>query len=322
MDQAVLVGFDIGGTKCSVTIGLRPDEPVASHVVETPGDGPAAGFYASLVDTAVDLLARHGIERRQVAATGVVCGGPVDEDAGLVLGPPNLPGWDHVDVLSPVRDVLSPKARLVNDANASVLAEWRFGAAQHHENVVFLTFGTGMGAGLVLHGRLYRGGRGGAGEVGRIPMCREFDGHGLVRGTFESLCSGGGIARLATRLVSDGTIGTADTFLPTDDRTTRAVFEAARAGKDGARRVVAFSGAILADGLRTIVDVVDPDLIVLGSIFVRSHDLLAPVLARQLACEPDDIVCNGVPVVAAALGSSLGDVASLMVAAEAVGGGP
>jgi glucokinase len=313
----ILVGIDIGGTECSVSVAARPDEPLVTQEVATPHGGSPADFYASLVDIGVQLIHEASGDGFRVRGVGVVCGGPVSEEEGLVLGPPNLPGWDRVDVFTPVTDRIARDVRLVNDANASAIAEWQVGAAVGLENIVFLTFGTGMGAGIVLNGRLFRGTRGEAGEVGRMRMSREVPLLGRTDGTFEEFCSGGGIARMAARLVECAGVDPALLYSPIADRSTRGVFAAARAGRAHAVDLVRFVGGTLADGLRTIVEFLDPEMIVLGSVYSRSRDLLEPLLRVEFGVPAGVVRLGAARIVPAGLGEQLGSVASLLVAADA-----
>nr|MBA3708970.1 ROK family protein [Planctomycetota bacterium] len=193
-----LLGFDVGGTKCAVilastdgssaTIIARRSWPT---VVER---GPAA-IIADLIASGRALLADAALTSAALDAIGISCGGPLDTVRGVVLGPPNLPGWDCVPIADRLSEAFGVPARLENDANAGAVAEWRWGAGRGTATMVFLTCGTGMGAGLIIDGRLFAGAGGLAGEVGHIRLADSGPhGHGKD-GSFEGFCSGGGIAR-------------------------------------------------------------------------------------------------------------------------------
>ena len=144
-----------------------------------------------------EMMARHNLSAGNVQALGISCGGPLNSKTGRVLSPPNLFGWDDIPIVEMMEARYGIPTALQNDANACALAEWRFGAARGFENVIFCTFGTGMGAGLILNGRLYEGTTGMAGEIGHLRLSE----HGPVgfgkEGSFEGFCSGGGIAQFA-----------------------------------------------------------------------------------------------------------------------------
>ncbi len=133
MPPPLLLGYDIGGTKCAVVLG-RAEEGgvtiVARHAVPTDHAGGPDAVLAGMAAAARALTAQHGAEVAAVAALGISCGGPLDSRAGVVLGPPNLPGWDHVPVVAVAQEALGVPAYLQNDANAGALAEWQWGAGQ------------------------------------------------------------------------------------------------------------------------------------------------------------------------------------------------
>ena len=215
-------------------------------------------------------------------------------------------------------------AALQNDANAAALAEWRWGAGRGCRNVIFLTFGTGMGAGLILDGRLYSGTNDLAGEVGHIRL--EADGplgYGKA-GSFEGFCSGGGIARLAAQMAAaEIGAGRPPAFCPSladlAAVTTEKVAEAAHRGDLLAKQVFEIAARELGRGLAILVDVLNPERIVIGSIYARQMDLLREKMLESLRQEalPGALaVCQVVP---AGLGEAVGDLASLSVALEVVG---
>jgi len=299
-----LLGFDIGGTKCAVVLGRDgPRRPVilGREAFATADHPKPAGVLAALVDRARLLLDQHGLEIDDVAAAGVSCGGPLDSRRGLVLGPPNLPGWTRVPVCREIERRLGVPARLQNDANACALAEWRWGAARGTRNAIFLTFGTGLGAGLILDGRLYAGTNDLAGEVGHLRLRdRGPTGYGKS-GSFEGFCSGGGISRADARR-----------------RPAHEIFAAARAGEAAARRVVAQSARELGRGLALLVDLLNPEVIVIGSIFARQQRLLWPIARRELEREALPLARKVCRVRPAKLGERIGDYAALAVAADAL----
>jgi glucokinase len=206
------------------------------------------------------------------------------------------------------------EAYLMNDANAGALAEWTYGAAADCRDVVFLTFGTGMGAGLILDGRLFEGASGSAGEVGHMRLAERGPvGYGKA-GSFEGLCSGGGIAQLARDAARerDGRVA----FNPgsIDDITAWHVAQAAERGDEVATSLLAAVGETLGRGLAVLVDVLNPQVIVLGSIYVRCREFLEPAMRRTLEAEALPQALRDCRVVPAALGEALGDYAAVAVA--------
>ena len=303
-------GFDVGGTKCAVCLGEKNGDQM--QILEriafpTPDTWQAA--MAAMLDTAKNLLAGKTPD-----ACGFSCGGPLDWKTGVVLSPPNLPTWDHVPVTEMARQALGAPAFLENDANACALAEWRFGAGKGAESLAFLTFGTGLGAGLILDGRLIRGATGNAGEAGHIRL-RSFGPAGYGKeGSFEGFCSGGGIAQLADTLGKRSIQRGVRPAYMDGPVTAKNVAMAAREGDETALEVFRMCGEVLGEGLAYLVDICDPGLIVLGSIYARCHDLLDDAMWQSLRREALPGSLKGLRVVPAMLGESIGDYAALGVA--------
>ena len=302
-EDKILLGIDVGGTKCAVSLSVDRAgelEFLGREAFPTPA-GPKAAV-AALLTAAQKLVGDTGC---RPAAVGVSCGGPLDSRTGLILSPPNLPGWDRVDVLAPFRQAFSAPAKLMNDANACALAEWRWGAGRGSHSMAFLTFGTGMGSGLILDGRLYEGINGNAGEIGHLRLTPDGpEGYGK-RGSFEGWCSGAGLGRAAV----EGH-GFAEGI------TAAQLAELANAGDQRALAVYAECGQMLGRGLAVLVDVLNPDCIVIGSIYARQTALLQKEMEQTLRAEalPEALACCR--VVAAALGDRVGDYAAAGVAME------
>ena len=308
----MIVGFDIGGTKCAVvTAEIRQTGIEITGKKRIPTDlniSPTQMIGRSL-DLADELV---GGEKPE--AIGISCGGPLDAKKGVILGPPNLPGWDEVPIKEQIRAHFGVPVRLQNDANACALAEWKFGAGKGTENMIFLTFGTGLGAGLILNGKLYSGTNDNAGEVGHIRL--EDDGpvgYGKA-GSFEGFCSGGGIARLGKALAEEA-IGVGITPLyAKGEMTAKTIAEAAEKGDKTALEVYRTCGEKLGKGLSILIDLLNPERIVIGSIFTRSRDLLWEHAKKVIEKEALSVSAGVCEVVPATLGEQIGDYAALGVA--------
>lgn len=284
--SARYLGLDIGGTKCAIVSGTEKSEILSRCEVKT-ADYPN---WQALIDA----LLEHCPEGR-FDAIGVSCGGPLDSARGLILSPPNLPGWDEVPIVAYLEKKLGIPAFVQNDANACALAEWRFGAGRGCRNMVFLTCGTGLGAGLILDGRLYSGTNDMAGEIGHVRAEKDGPvGYGK-RGSYEGFCSGGGIFQLT------GGVSARDAVLRADagDQEMIAALHAS------AERM----GACFA----LLIDLLNPERIVVGSIFARAErhfrDVMQHVIDEE-ALELSRSVCRVVP---AQLGDAIGDHAALSV---------
>ena len=297
-----LLGFDVGGTKCAVILGQAEGGQI--RIIEreafpTPA-GPESALQ-KLEETSRAMLASHSCLPE---AVGISCGGPLDSRRGVVLSPPNLPGWDDVPITKRFSTAFGVPACLQNDANACAFAEWRWGAGRGVNSMVFLTFGTGMGAGLILDGRLYSGACDLAGEVGHIRLAENGpEGFGK-HGSFEGFCSGGGIVRLAREHGFEA-------------KDARQVFEAATAANPVALQVIETTARYLGRGLAVLVDTLNPEMIVIGSIFARQRNQLWPIAEHTLRAEALPAAISACRIVPAALGEQIGDYAALSIATPA-----
>jgi glucokinase len=314
-----IAGIDIGGTKCAVSLGKlsvqgESIELLGKTKFPTP-ESPQATI-ANFMDALDKLLAQHQVS---LSAIGISCGGPLSSKSGLILSPPNLPGWDRIDIVSPFSERFGVPTGLQNDANACALAEWKWGAGVGCSHMIFLTFGTGMGAGLILNGRLYAGTNDMAGEVGHIRLAESGPvGYGKA-GSFEGYCSGGGIAQLAKSMAASRLqSGEASLFCSSDAEleaiTAQTVGEAAAQGDPLALEIFQIVGAKLGNGLALLVDTLNPQRIVIGSIYGRQQQILEPIVLNELRREALPISLEVCEIVPAGLGEQVGDYASLSVA--------
>jgi len=316
----MLLGFDIGGTKCAVVLGQPSGDGI--DIVEKimlPTRQPANEMISELFLAAETLLDRQGLESTGLTGIGISCGGPLSSKQGIVLSPPNLPGWDNIPIVNMVEARFGRKALLQNDANACAVAEWKFGAGRGYQNVIFLTFGTGMGAGLILNGQLYSGTSDFAGEVGHLRLADMGPvGFGKA-GSFEGFCSGGGIAQLAQQKVRERLQVGEKVFFCSGlhelgNLTAKSVAEAAVQGDELAIDIYDTCAEYLGRGLSLLIDILNPELIIMGSIYGRARGLLDERMQRVIAREAyigSRNVCNIVP---AGLGEQIGDVAALTLA--------
>lgn len=242
--------------------------------------------------------------------------GMLDSRLGIIQGPPNLPGWDHVPIVQQIQKHYGVPGKLQNDANACAVAEWKFGAGKGTQNLVFLTFGTGLGAGLILDGKLYSGTNGNAGELGHIRLADSGPvGFGKA-GSFEGFCSGGGLAQLGHRMALEKLQqGICPMYFREGEPVTaKAIAEAAHAGDETALEVYRTCGHYLGKGLSIVMDLLNPELIVIGSIFARSRDLLWDATKVEIEKEALPEAAGCCRIVPAALGEQIGDYAAVAVA--------
>ncbi len=315
-----LLGIDVGGTKCAVIYGVDTDGSLEIVDKVKFATAKVDETIARILSELKAMASRHGLDGSNTKGVGISCGGPLDSRSGVVMSPPNLPGWDNIPIVKMVEEAVGIKAGLQNDANACALAEWKYGAGRGSRNMVFLTFGTGMGAGLVLDGKLYAGTNDNAGEVGHIRLS-DFGpvGYGKA-GSFEGFASGGGIAQLAASAVKEKLMmGEKVAWCPDGDLgaiTAKTVAEAAAAGDELAIGVYKTSATYLGKALSILIDIVNPEVIAIGSIFVRAEELIRPFMQAVIDREALPAAAAVCKVKPAELGEQIGDFASLSIAAS------
>jgi len=318
MSERLWAGVDIGGTKTAVLVSSHPPHVLRRIEFPTlPANGPQPAL--DRIKSALhDVLSERGASATGI---GISCGSPLDAERGVIQAPPNLPTWVDIPIVQILADEFGCPAYLENDANAGALAEHRFGAGRGTRNMVFLTMGTGFGAGIIIDGRIYRGANGNAGEIGHVRLTADGPVGYHKAGSAEGWVSGGGLAQWAA-----GEIGAARErgesslllgLAPDLAITARDVGLAAEKGDPLAARIVAQLGEKLGRALGILVDILNPERIVIGGLAMRLGErLFAPArqsLAEEALPHPA-AVCEIVP---AALGESIGDVAALCIAMDA-----
>lgn len=263
-----VIGVDIGGTK--VACGLvdargkilaQSRQPMQAH------DGPEAGLKSVLA--AIDSLIAGERDHSPIKAIGICAPGPLDPKSGVVINPPNLPCWRNFPLAARVTDVYHVPVKVENDANAAARAETIWGAARGFRYVFYATVGTGIGTGIVLDGRIYHGRTGAAGEGGHVtidyrgPKC-PCGKHGCI----EVLAAGPAIARRArARIAAEPARGAALLALAqgnVDSVSSEMVGKGYAAGDALAKEILQETAELLAIWLGNIVDLFDPDVLVVG----------------------------------------------------------
>jgi len=300
LDASLVIGVDVGGTKILAGVVDREGVVHASHELETPTSSEEA--VVSALDTAVEEL----LEER-IAAIGYGVPSNLDRRTRVALHATNLP-IAELDLVAHARERFGFPVGIENDANAAALAEWKLGAGRGASNLVMLTLGTGVGGGLVLDGRLYRGWA----ELGHVvvqadgPPCQ---GNCHGRGHLEVMASGSAADRAARDLYGPDADG-------------QLLIERARAGDQHARAKLEEIGELLGAAIGSFVNEFDPELIVVGGGFGRAAGelVLEPALraARRQAIAPADETLRIVP---AALGSRAGLIGAALVAFDALDAG-
>ncbi len=316
MPKNTLVGVDVGGTKTAVLVSAGAPsvlDRIEFPTKPTKGPEPALRLIKAGIR---DLIAKH---RLKPTAIGVSCGGPLDHIGGIIQTPPNLPTWVDVPIKAILEGKFGVTCRVENDANAGAVAEHRFGAGRGCQNMIFLTMGTGLGAGIITDGRLYHGANDFAGEIGHVRLTRTGPVGYHKAGSVEGWASGGGMPQVAQKAVQAARRKNEPTILAEILKqgkpiTARDVSLAARKGDVVANRVLRSTGRRLGETLAILVDILNPERIVIGGLAMRLGDLLlgpAREVMQREALPYSTAVCQVVP---AQLDERIGDVAALCVA--------
>lgn len=298
------IGVDVGGTKIVVGVVERDGTIVRVERRPTPVDSTES-LLAGLAD------AVESVQDESVAAVGIGIPSAIDQRSGTAVFSVNIP-LAGFDVREWAADTFGLPAAIDNDANCAALAEWHAGAGRGTTDMVMITLGTGIGGGLILGGRIYRGWIGAGAELGHIVVDGDDDspcqGNCTGHGHLEAIASGRAVDLVAERLLGPGA------------RTPELV-SAARNGNAAAREALADAGRWLGTGIASIVNLLNPELVVIGGGFGEAFDLLIgsarEVLARDGVVPARDVV----RIVPAELGSDAGLIGAALVGFEALGAG-
>lgn len=311
-----VIGIDIGGTKCAVSLAAVKDKELT--FLEKESFSTPIGCPYDVLDRLFTIISKW-LSAHNAQCIGISVGGPLDCDKGLVMSPPNLIGWDNIPVVEFFQIKTGLQTFLMNDANASALAEWKYGVGRGANNVVYLTFGTGLGAGLILDGRLYEGASGMAGEVGHIRMADSGpEGYGKA-GSLEGFCSGGGIANMGRQYVLSALEkGKTAPLLQragcVENISAKLVAELADEGDCDCLKIYKQSGAVLGRGLAVLVDLFNPEKIIIGGVYMRSGHLMEKAMRQQLTKEGLQENVAACKILPSGLGEAVGDWAAVSVA--------
>jgi len=305
MNTSTYFGVDIGGTKISVVRGNASGVP---QEAVTFSSGPPEKSMERIVQEL------EGFGAGQSSLIGISCGDPLDRINGIILSPPNLPGWDKIEIVRELEEAFHCKAYLMNDANAGALAEWRFGAGEQSNHMVFVTAGTGFGAGLIINGLLVEGASGSAGEIGHVRLATDGPlGYGKA-GSVEGFCSGGGIAQLAQAIASEHDGEVSFNSGKIEKITAKDLAKAAQAGDEKAIQLFRQIGQRYGEAMAILVDILNPEKIVIGSIFARCRHLLEASMRETLEREALSRSASICEIVPAQLDEEIGHYAALAVA--------
>ncbi|WP_241536051.1 ROK family protein [Indiicoccus explosivorum] len=246
------VGVDIGGTKAAMALLNKTGDLLAKRVIPTDAAVPPEEMIGRIAAGIRELLASEGVPVRKLAGIGIGAPGPLDSRRGIVSRPPYLETWTDVPIVRMMEAEFSVPALLENDASAAAVAEKRFGAGRDCDNFIYMTVSTGIGAGFIADGRLVRGSRGNAGEIGHIPVDpafgRCFCG---LHGCLEMIASGTSIAKHGSAIAGR-------------ELTTKDVFDLYQAGHPEIGAFIGRAFSAIGVAAVSLVNTFDPEKIIVG----------------------------------------------------------
>lgn len=320
-----VVGIDIGGTKLATVVADNTGHilnKIRKPTLAERGPEYALQLLFDMVRETVELA---GLRQAAISAIGVSCGGPLDTKTGIVYSPPNLPGWDALPLKTRLESEFQIPVTIENDANASALAEYRFGGGRGYNAVLYMTMSTGIGGGIVLDGQVYHGANDSAGEVGHQILLPDGPSCGCgKRGCLEALCSGPAIARRAQAAVrkrlADGNASATGLLDLANGRIqdvkSEHVLEAARQGDVLASQLVEEIAYYMGWGIANLVNILNPDIVLLGTIAIAAGDLLLNPIRRTVSEFAMTRPAEAVKIAPAQLGDALGDLAAVALVVD------
>ncbi len=268
-----ILGFDVGGTKISAVLGDETGNILGSLRKPTVRHLGRKKLAEDLISMGHSLLDKFGLKHPDMI--GVIFAGLVDSERGVVISSPNVLGLKNLPVKKILEDEFGAETHLENDATAATIAERIFGDGKNHENFVYLTLSTGIGGGAFLDGKLYRGAHGMAGEIGHMvvmsngPVC----GCGR-RGCLEAIAGGRGIARRVAENVTAVKESKLYSKINPSEIDARKVFEFKKKGDMFSQLIIEETIYYLAVGLVNIIDIFDPEAIIIGGGIANAGDEL------------------------------------------------
>lgn len=275
--EPLSLGIDLGGTKILTAVATAQGRMLSRDHSVTPATKGQEAVVQSILESIGRALEQAGIAAPQLSAIGVGAPGLSNPETGILFTSPNLPGWRDVPLRDIIEKELGKKAFLINDANAAALGELYFGAAKGAHHFIYITISTGIGGGIIVDGEVYTGSIGTAGEVGHMtidddgPPCNCGN-----RGCWETLASGTAMAREARKQIKEGArtsiLGYAEGDV--EKVTAQVIHNAAKEGDSLAKELITRTGYYVGVGLANLVNIFNPELIVIGGGLSNIGDML------------------------------------------------
>ncbi len=312
--EQYILSYDIGGTKLSGALFDSSNNLVRYSTTRTRADEGAEPVFKRLAGLGESLLKKQGADKSALRCIGAGCAGPLDSEKGVIYAPPNLHCWDDFPLKTRLEQYFGVPAVVDNDANAAAMGEQRFGAGREYSHIFYITISTGIGAGLILDGSVYRGADFGAGEFGHIVLARNGPKCNCGgRGCLEALASGTAIAKRAQREAkrAPGSILARIATDKSDGLSAKDVVSAARDGDETSKKIIDDAGVYLGLGITSIIHLINPEIFIIGGGLSRAGRMLLDPVRRTVAERAQKHLAQNVRIVRARLGGKSGIYGSL-----------
>lgn len=314
-----VLAVDLGGTKILTAIVSDNGEMLARQYLLTRADEGPESVIDRLLSAIEHILSQGNIGSSGVGSISIASAGAIDVEKGVITLSPNLPAWRDVPLRDIVKERLGIDTFVLNDASAAALGEHRFGAGKGVNNLVFVTVSTGIGGGIIIDGRLYSGASGCAGEIGHMTV--DVNGPGCSCGNvgcWETLASGGAIARDATRRISQGEQSSLTEMVKggTENITAEEVSLAARAGDNLALDVISRAAGYFGVGIVNLVNIFNPEMVIVGGGVAKMGDILLEPARQMVRERAYQLAADAVRIVPARLGDDSGVFGAAVFAFE------
>jgi len=314
------LGIDLGGSKVLALVGTAQGQILGQAMARTPADQGPQRVVDAMLEAAQQAAEAAGTELALLQGTGIAAAGAIDQERGMVVHSPHLMGWDHVPLVDLVRQRLDLPTVIDNDANLAAFAEHRFGAGRGYAHVLYITVSTGIGGGIIINGQLYRGGLGYAGEVGHISVLAGGPyGRSHTAGALEALASGTALAWETQRRLAQGEPSTLQRQVRErglESVSPEAVFQAMKQGDQLARQVVEQGILYLGAGLTSLVNVLNPQLLIIGGGLANQWDDYIQPAVKVMREQAVAGMGLELPVARPQLGDSAGALGGVALASE------
>lgn len=308
-EQKLILGVDLGGTKIATALATAQGEILARGRRPTPAQAGPDAVIKSICAAIDKILSAKRLKPSQFLGIGIAAAGIIDSDKGKVISSPNLPGWHEVPLRDAVEQRFGIPVYLGNDATLAALGEWRFGLKKGIANLIYITVSTGIGGGIIADGKLYTGVCGVAGEIGHMtidingPKCN----CGNI-GCWETLASGTALAREAVKQIREGAKTSIIELVNGDISKidAKVVDLAAKQGDELAKELISRLGYYLGIGLVNLVNIFNPELILIGGGVAKTGDLLLQPAIKVVKERAFSTPANAVEIKSAILGDDSG----------------